>query len=188
MRRYFLVLISTMLLISTVHANQVNVHKKKAMPAIKEFAGKLKGEMKSAMKSGGPVAAIQVCSDKAPGIAQAVGSKYQIKIARTSLKLRNPENAPDAWEQNVLTQFEERKKKGEDVKKMAYADIVDMDGKKVFRMMKAIPTGQVCLKCHADKINSKVEAKLKSLYPTDKARGFKLGDIRGAITIIKELN
>ena len=188
MRRYLFVAISTLLLTSTVYANQVNLEKKKAMPAIKEFAGKLKGEMKSTMKSSGPVAAIQVCSNKAPGIAQAVGKKHKIKIARTSLKLRNPDNAPDAWEQNVLTQFEKRKKKGEDVKKMAYASIVEMDGKKVFRMMKAIPTGQVCLKCHAEKINPKVEAKLKSLYPSDKARGFKLGDIRGAITIIKELN
>lgn len=188
MKRYILLGAGIFMFVSSTYASQIQQHKKQAKPALKEFVGKLKGEMKKAMKSGGPINAMNVCSSKAPGIAQSVGAKHKLKIARTSLKLRNPGNAPDAWELEVLQNFEKRKAKGEDVKKMAYAKVVDMNGKKVFRMMKAIPTGQVCLKCHAEKIAPAVAAKLKSLYPTDKARGFKLGDIRGAVTIIKELN
>jgi hypothetical protein len=188
MIRYILLGAATFMFVTSTNANQIQQEKKQAKPALKEFVGKLKGEMKKAMKSGGPIEAMSVCSSKAPGIAETVGKKYNMKIARTSLKLRNPGNAPDAWELDVLKNFEKRKAKGEDVKKMAYAKIVDIQGKKVFRMMKAIPTGQVCLKCHAENIDPGVEAKLKSLYPKDKARGFKLGDIRGAVTIIKELN
>ncbi|MCW8888513.1 MAG: DUF3365 domain-containing protein, partial [Gammaproteobacteria bacterium] len=74
------------------------------------------------------------------------------------------------------------------VKTMAYTEVVMEDGKQYFRMMKAIPTAQKpCLMCHAGTIKPPVEAKLKSLYPDDKARGYKAGDIRGAFTLKKAL-
>ena len=67
--------------------------------------------------------------------------------------------------------------------KMEYAEVVAEGGKQYFRYMKAIPTGELCLKCHGAEIEPGVKAKLDELYPNDKARGFKLGDIRGAFTI-----
>ena len=98
-------------------------------------------------------------------------------------KTRNPANAPDAWENKVLEEFEKRKSNGEDVKPMAYFEAVDMNGKKYFRFMKAIPTAAVCLRCHGENIEPEIMAKLKETYPNDMATGFKLGDIRGAFTI-----
>jgi hypothetical protein len=108
-------------------------------------------------------------------------------VARTSLKYRNPDNAPDAWERMVLEQFEERKANGEDPKQMAYADVVKEDGTKQFRFMKAIPTGPVCLACHGETIDAAVEARIQQLYPGDRARGYNAGDIRGAFTIIQPM-
>ena len=150
---------------------------------VKEFVGQLKGELKAAMKAGGPVNAINVCKEKAPAIAASMSEKYGWDIARTSLKTRNSDNAPDAWESRILNEFEARKAKGEAVKPMAYFEVVDNNGKKAFRFMKAIPTGEVCLKCHGSELKPGIKAKLQELYPNDKATGFKLGDIRGAFTI-----
>ncbi|MDD3519457.1 MAG: DUF3365 domain-containing protein, partial [Chromatiales bacterium] len=100
-----------------------------------------------------------------------------------SLKTRNAKNKPDAWEQKVLESFEQRKAAGEDVAKIDHFEVVTTDGKQEFRYMKAIPTGEVCLKCHGTEIDPAVIGKLDGLYPQDTARGFKQGDIRGAFTI-----
>lgn len=151
--------------------------------AIKAFGGQLKGELKKGMKAGGPVNAIGVCNLQAPVIASQVSSAKGIEVARTSLKLRNPGNAPDAWEHMVLRQFEMRKRAGEDVSKMDYFSIMPENGKPVFRYMKAIGTEAICTTCHGTDIDAKVVEKLDSLYPLDQARGFKAGDIRGAFTL-----
>jgi hypothetical protein len=72
---------------------------------------------------------------------------------------------------------------------LEHHEVVEQDGKKVFRWMKAIPTAKVCLNCHGgDTVAAPVEAKLKELYPTDQARGYSVGDIRGAFTITQPMN
>ncbi len=53
--------------------------------------------------------------------------------------------------------------------------------------MKAVPTGKVCLSCHGETVAPEVEQKLAELYPDDKARGYKEGDIRGAFVVVKPL-
>ena len=73
--------------------------------AIKEFAGTLKGALVSAMKSGGPIEAINVCNEVAPTISVELSKKYGFEIARTSLKVRNPNNTADDWEKEILYQF-----------------------------------------------------------------------------------
>ena len=66
---------------------------------------------------------------------------------------------------------------------MEYFEVVEEGGQKSFRYMKAIPTAGLCLTCHGAVIDPALEQELKSLYPQDKARGFEVGDIRGAFTI-----
>lgn len=153
---------------------------------IKAFAGELQAALKGAMQSGGPVEAIATCNEKAPAIAAAHGSSTGWEVGRTSLKYRNPDNEPDQWEATVLQSFEQRKAAGEDIAKIDFGEFAELDGKKVFRYMKAIPTGEVCLNCHGgDNVKPEVVAKLAEIYPDDKARGFSVGDIRGAFTIVQ---
>jgi len=113
-------------------------------------------------------------------------------VARTSLKTRNSANAPDAWEKKVLQQFEERRAAGENPAQMAHYEIVEENGQRNFRFMKAIgmpPLDKMpCLKCHGENIDPKITAKLDELYPDDQARGYKPGQIRGAFTITKPLD
>jgi hypothetical protein len=164
-------------------AGELEQRRAESMQVVKEFMTNLKGELQKAMKAGGPVNAIDVCNKVAPAIAAAESKKHGWDVGRTSLKTRNPANAPDAWEEEVLQKFEERKAAGENPKTMFYEEVVKEDGKQYYRFMKAIPTGKVCLKCHGENIAEPVKAKLDALYPQDQARGFKLGDIRGAFTI-----
>jgi len=152
------------------------------------FMESLKGELQRAMKAGGPVAAVEVCHSVAPAIAGQQAKEHGWdKVARTSLKLRNPADAPDAWEKGVLEQFEARKAAGEPAGSLSYSEVVETEGGKEFRFMKAIPTGKLCLACHGTEIADPVAAKLDELYPEDQARGFQEGDIRGAFTLVKKL-
>lgn len=156
---------------------------KSSRMVIQQFFGDLKGELGQAMKEGGPVHAIGVCNSVAPDIAAQQSEKTGWRVARTSLKVRNPGNAPDAWERRVLGEFETRKAAGEDIKTMDHAEVVEQDGKQTFRYMKVIPTAPVCLNCHGSALTSEVDAKLDAMYPQDAGRGFDVGDIRGAFTI-----
>jgi hypothetical protein len=168
-------------------ADEVADYTQEARGLVKEFFGALKGELEAAMKAGGPINAIGTCNLKAPEIAHQLSQRSGWELARTSLKLRNQDNAPDSWEKNVLLSFEARKKSGEDITNMELAGIVESEGKLTFRYMKAIPTGELCLKCHGDNIDAKVAERLDALYPDDQARGYKQGDIRGAFTFEKGL-
>lgn len=150
---------------------------------IKQFGGELKGELLSTLEEGGPLNAISVCSRKAPEIAEKMSQGKSWEIARTSLKYRNPDNAPDNWEQTVLESFEERNAKGEAVGKMEHYEVLNVDGKKVFRYMKAIPVDEPCLTCHGKQIPHDLNAKLEELYPEDQSVGFSLGEIIGAFSI-----
>ncbi|MBE9562745.1 MAG: DUF3365 domain-containing protein, partial [Proteobacteria bacterium] len=68
-----------------------------------------------------------------------------------------------------------------------FHEMVEADGKKQMRYMKAIPTGKPCTVCHGETIPPKVQAKITELYPEDKAVGFKVGDLRGAFSITETI-
>ncbi len=155
------------------------------------FFEELKSELVKGMKAGGPVTAIGVCNSLAPVIAMKHSQTSGWDVGRTSLKLRNPGNAPDAWESGVLQKFEERRAGGEGPDTLAYAEIVEEGGDKYFRFMKGIvmpPAEKMpCLMCHGDNIDAKTAAMLDELYPQDEARGYKAGQVRGAFTLKKKL-
>jgi len=70
----------------------------KAKVAIKEFAGALQTELKTAMQAGGPVAAIAVCNARAMPITEKIAAEKGMQLSRVSLKNRNPVNAPNDWQ------------------------------------------------------------------------------------------
>jgi len=158
-----------------------------ARAATAELFAVLKAEVTEAAQSKGAAEAIKVCNLKAVAHAEHVSAKLGMHIGRTSLKIRNPENAPNAWEKQVLEQFEVRRKAGEPLESMEFYEVVDNDGKQQFRYMKAIPLGGVCFNCHGNKIRPDVKAQLDALYPNDQARGFIPGDLRGAFTVTQDM-
>lgn len=158
-----------------------------ARSLIKAFGSDLKSVLKGAMKTEGPIKALEVCNIQAGPIADKNSDLSDWTIARTSLKVRNENNAPDEWESTVLEQFEKRKITGEVLKIMDYSEVVKDGDKLLYRYMKPIPTTGICLTCHGANISDEITKKVKNLYPDDKATGFNLGDIRGAFTLKREV-
>ncbi len=153
---------------------------REARGLIKSYAGQLKAALAQAIKTDGPIAAIEVCSHKSPQIAHNLSEKSAWTIGRTSLKLRNPASAPDDWERAVLQDFEKRRRAGEDPKTIDHAEW-GADG--TFRYMKAIPTQEMCLACHGANLRPDVRRQLAEYYPEDQATGYDIGMIRGAFTL-----
>lgn len=147
------------------------------------FAAELKEALTKELAASGPIGAVDVCKEMAPQIAARAAEKTGWAVGRTSLKPRNPDNAPDAWEAEVLRAFAERKAAGEDPAKIEAWTIAETGGEKRFRYMKAIPTASMCLACHGADIDPELRAHLDRLYPEDAAVGYREGDIRGAFTI-----
>ena len=184
----FLYLSSNYLIASEIESGEIKQRSQQSKAVIKQFFGELKTELKGALKSGGPTKAIGVCQQVAPAISKKYSLKKGWTVSRTSLKNRNPDNAPDTWEKTVLEKFEARKASGEDPKTMDYAEIIENKGKRSFRYMKAIPTAEKpCLMCHGTKIKPEITKLLNKHYPEDKALGYKPGDIRGAFSIIQPM-
>jgi len=166
--------------------SDLDAYTRASRAVVQSFADSLQAELKAAIDASGPVAAISLCNEKAPSIVRQHEIDGAMTLGRTSLKFRNPANAPDAWEQTILQSFEERKAAGEDPATIDHAAIVMRDGKRVIQYMKAIPTRELCLTCHGGtEVAPEVAAKLAEFYPNDRARGFKVGDIRGAFTIVQ---
>ena len=136
---------------------------------------------------GGLASAVTVCTEKAQHMAKTASEQTGWAIRRVSLKNRNPKAVPDAWERETLEEFDRRAAAGEDISKLEKFATADVDGRPTYRYMKALPTQQLCLSCHgsSEAIPADVADKLHALYPNDKATGYALGQIRGAMTIRK---
>jgi hypothetical protein len=158
-----------------------------AKKATAAFARALKSELVSAMQSGGPIEAIDVCSARAVLIGEEVSLEQGMTLSRVSLRNRNPDNAPNEWQARVLDSFEARRVAGEAPGTLAWHEIADTGTGKEFRFMKAIPTGAICLQCHGETLATPVAEKLAELYPEDKATGYSQGDIRGAFVVTKTM-
>jgi hypothetical protein len=133
--------------------------------------------------------AISVCREKAPAMAKATSEAKNMQIRRVSLRNRSPNAVPDAWERQVLEDFDKRAEAGENPGSLEVNKEFVEDGKRVVRYMKAVPTQAECLACHGtDKqMSEEAHARIKELYPDDKATGFRSGQIRGAITMKKSI-
>ena len=160
---------------------------KNAKKIAKVFSKSLKGTLQKAMMNGGPVNAVSACNISAIPITEKVAKENGVQLSRVSLKNRNTDNAPNDWQRPILESFDARVANGEEAKTLVYAEITEENGKKQFRFMKALPTGGVCLTCHGSNLDATLSSRLTELYPHDKAKGYSLGQVRGALVIVNDL-
>lgn len=174
-----------LLLAHPAAAQDADALKAEGAALIKEYADTLGAALKGAIANGGPANAIAVCHDTAPRLAAELGARSGWTIRRTSLKARNPGATPSSYERGVLDDFQARLNAGADIATLTRAETVEEDGGRTFRLVKAIPTAELCLNCHGGSLKPDVKAKLDELYPGDTATGFKAGDMRGAFSFSK---
>jgi hypothetical protein len=159
-----------------------------AHAAVKGLGETLKAQLVAAIKAGGPIAAVGVCRTIAPAIAEEKSRAHGLKVGRTALKVRNRDNAPDAFERRVLEEFVRQIDSGADPAGLEHAETVTEGGETLFRYMKAIPTAaEPCLACHGSNLEPELRAEILRLYPEDQATGFRAGDLRGAFTVTQKV-
>lgn len=163
-------------------AGEAGMLQEEAARLIPPFQQELLATVKQAIASGGPTQAVEACQTLAPQIADR-HSVVPWTVGRTALKVRNPENAPDAWERQVLESFQARAAAGEPMDTLRHGEVVD--GR--YRYMQAIGTAEPCLACHGTAIKPELASLIDSRYPKDQARGFRLGELRGAFTLSREV-
>ena len=146
---------------------------------------KLLSVLTAEIEKSGPAGAIAVCRDEAPRLARAAAQETGWSVRRVSLRERNPKAVPDEWERSALEDFDRRAASGEKPATLERAEIVQQQGREVYRYMRALPVVELCTNCHGtpERVSPAVRERLAELYPHDKAVGYSVGQIRGAMTI-----
>ena len=107
-------------------------------------------------------------------ISKRVSLSTDYIIKQTSLNYRNPENAPDEYEIKMLKQLQTK-----DNEDAIWGEDYDKEGKKIIRYIVPLHIKEDCLACHG------MPAYEGELDITGyKKEGYKLGDLRGAISVI----
>lgn len=155
----------------------------------KDFMESLKSILVKEMQTKGIVSAVSVCSDTAQILTNNYGISKGIYIKRVSFKNRNENDAPNKIETEALKMFEELKQKGELKETTEYFKTTEENGATSVIYLKPILVQAPCLSCHGslDQIGPDVKQILQTKYPNDKAIGYQLDDLRGAVSIKKTL-
>ena len=142
----------------------------------------LGGNMKKKMKEGGPLKALDFCSNEAYNLTEKVNKRLPrgVRVKRISLKFRNPANAPEADEAKILKALESLQKNNV----ILPNHIVEKVDNKVYKFYKLLVIKKkVCLKCHGDIKDTDIKRVIADRYPIDKAKHYKIGDLRGAVVV-----
>lgn len=170
MRRGILVF-ALMLQASGCHRSKINEAEWKEAGAnsVLPFKKSLKQALLKGLEDG-PVEAISVCRMQAPDLAKAA-SAGGIRVGRTSDKLRNPGNAAKPWMEPFLELYGSDPD-GREPRVVAIDD-------HTIGYVEPIFVEPLCITCHGADLDPQLEAKLKELYPDDRATGYLPGDLRG---------
>lgn len=147
--------------------------------AAKELGKTLKGRLTAAMEEGGPPQAIRVCAEEAQELTDHVAEQTDVRVGRSSLRLRNPDNAPPGWVEPWLEAQGERSAEGVE----GFARVDTVDGERRARVLIPIAVEGPCVNCHGprDQLPEQVRTLLSERYPKDEAVGYEVGDLRGAL-------
>ena len=152
-----------------------------------DFMRDLKSVLVKQIQNKGILEAVTVCSDTAQVLTNSFGVERGIYIKRVSLKNRNPNNFPDEFEKKILNQFELLHQNNQMNNDTEYFEIVSEGDYDYLRYMKPIIVQAECLNCHGSQSDIMPDVKnlIAQNYPVDKAVGYKIGDLRGAVSVKK---
>jgi len=151
--------------------------------ASKELFMALSKNLKEKIKSDGFAGAVEFCSSEADKITKAVNLKLpqNVKVKRVSLKVRSAKNAPQRVDKEMLELFDNMK-----ANNIVLTPLIKKMNKNMVKFYKPMVINKpVCLKCHGDSktIDPKALEAIKKKYPNDRAKDYKLRDLRGAFVV-----
>jgi nitrate reductase cytochrome c-type subunit len=131
----------------------------------------------------GTLEAVSFCNKKAYPITDSMAVVQNARIRRVSDKPRNPANQASQKELSIITHFKKVIASDED-----YEPVTEIVDDKV-NFYYPITTNSMCLQCHGTPtidIEPAVLSSIKNLYPTDKAVGYNVNEVRGIWSISYE--
>ena len=152
----------------------------RARDAVRDLGMLLQQMLGEEMKRGGVEGAVQMCSENAQLVTTEFAKERGLELRRVSARYRNSTNRPDEYESRILAAWA---KSG---KPAIHIERVTENGRPWLRMMAPIHLQAMCVNCHGTpaQLTDEVKAVLAERYPRDKATGFKLGDLRGAFSVL----
>jgi hypothetical protein len=146
-----------------------------------ELMKTLSSKLQHAIKEKGLIHAASFCNSNALTLTEEVNlhQVQGVSVRRTSLKERNAANIPKADEKKVLESMRKMLKE-----KRLPSYLVEHEGKRYKYYKPLVIKNEACLKCHGDiSKNPELSQFMQEHYPFDKAQGYKMGDLRGAIVV-----
>lgn len=132
----------------------------------------LSSRLQQAIADGGVANALQFCSVNAQPLTDSLSNYYDVSIKRTSHKIRNPLNAPNPEEEEMINSYLVGNTN----------PIVQQNKDGSVSYYAPIKTKGLCLVCHGEvgkTIASNDYKIITSIYPDDKAINFKADELRG---------
>jgi len=143
----------------------------------------LMAKLTQAIEEKGASGAVEFCNIEALPTLQKVSDSLGVRIRRVSNDYRNPSDRPNEDEAMLLEAYEYNQENGIENK----PNVQEVQNGEVLLYTKAIKIpGGLCLNCHGEPekdISAETLQKLDELYPEDKAKGHKVGDLRGMWSI-----
>lgn len=136
----------------------------------------ISGELKKALANGDIEHALRYCNENAYPITDSLAKANEVTIKRVSNKNRNPSNKSDKMEDFLMKGFGIDLSEGNDLT----PKLILKDDSVIF--YKPIITQAFCLNCHGEpgkEITFRNDSIIQTLYPRDKAVGYKANELRG---------
>ncbi|MBI5768426.1 MAG: DUF3365 domain-containing protein [Verrucomicrobia bacterium] len=150
-------------------------------------ATRLITELTTALEAGGPEKAVETCHIKAqPLTNEPIPSLPQIvAVKRTSLRLRNPANAPDAAERAALDHLAALTAAARPPPGLLIQKIETDGAAAEWRVYRPVFAQPQCLACHGNPETQSPALRrlLRERYPQDAATGYAAGDWRGLLRL-----
>jgi len=177
--------ISTILLSAAPHTKQ-DIHLKKIIQqgqySTKLLLKTLGSNLKKNIKAGGPLKALDFCSQEAYNLTEKTNQKLPngVRVKRISDRYRNPANKPSADELTVLRSLQML----QDAHVILPKQLVQKVDAHTYKYYKPLVINKkLCLKCHGDVKETDLKRAIHERYPVDKAMHYKMGDLRGAVVV-----
>ncbi len=139
---------------------------------------KLLSELQNSMETSGLNEAVKYCNVNAIGIMELLSDEYDVQFRRSSIRYRNPADAPIEHEQGVLEEWQTMAESGD--KPIPFAEYLSEN--QIAYYSPIYIGAELCLKCHGvegETLDPEVKETISTLYPADLATGYELGEFRG---------
>jgi len=150
--------------------------------AAQDLASSLIGRLQAVLAEEGAAGAVAFCSAEGLPLTTAAGREAGFDVKRTSTRIRNPANAPDALERVALDRYEATQAAGDSLPARLVQRLPGGEGYRYYQPLRVQP---FCVQCHgaSDELAEGVADALAEHYPRDEATGYAAGDFRGLIRV-----